>query len=255
LAALAGISVDYLVRLEQGRAGRPSVQVIAALARALQLDRQERDHLYRLGGLQPPQDGLISDHIPPGLQRLLVRLGETPVGVFTADWRLIWWNDSWSALFGDPSGLPAEDRSYLRTRFPVPGEHDGGLSLWPVVSTDPDGTDRAMVADLRRAAGRHPADPRLASVLQRTLDGNPDFARLWREGAVAGHREERKTIQHPQAGDITVDCDVLTDSDTDLKIVAYTTTPGSEDETRLQFTRVISTQNMQYDRRPHPTTL
>jgi transcriptional regulator with XRE-family HTH domain len=105
LASLAGILVDYLARLEQGRAGNPSAQVVAALGRALQLDRQERNHLYRLAGLQPPQDGLIEDHIPPGLQRLLGRLGDTPAAVFTADWQLLWWNDGWSALFGDPSKL------------------------------------------------------------------------------------------------------------------------------------------------------
>lgn len=241
LAGLAGISVDYLVRLEQGRAGNPSVQVVAALARALQLDRAERDHLYRLAGLQPPADGLISNHIPPGMQRLLVRLGETPVGVFTADWRLIWWNDSWTALLGDPSPLPSEERSYVRTRFPVAGER-GGLSHWPVVSADPDGIDRAVVADLRRAAGRYPADRGLASLIKGTIDGNSHFAQLWREAAITGHREERKTVEHPQAGDITIDCDVLTDSDTDLKIVAYTAVPGSEDEARLKFTQVIRTQ-------------
>src|ERR1700760_1305598 len=82
LADLAGVSVDYIVRLEQGRATSPSAQVVAALARALRLTRAERDHLYRLAGLQPPSDGVISDHIPPGVQRLLTRLGETPVAVF-----------------------------------------------------------------------------------------------------------------------------------------------------------------------------
>src|SRR5215470_7226746 len=95
LADLAGMSVDYVVRLEQGRATTPSAQVVSALARALRLSRQERDHLYRLAGLQPPLDGMINDHIPPGMQRVLTRLGETPVAVFAADWRLIWWNRSW----------------------------------------------------------------------------------------------------------------------------------------------------------------
>src|SRR5215218_2306199 len=76
LADLAGVSVDYVVRLEQGRATTPSAQVVAALARALQLTRAERDHLYKLAGLQPPGDRVISDHISPGVQRLLTRLGD-----------------------------------------------------------------------------------------------------------------------------------------------------------------------------------
>jgi hypothetical protein len=95
---------------------------------------------------------------------------------------------------------------------------------------------RAIVADLRRASGRYPGDPRLTGLIRRTLDGNPRFAQLWHEGAVGGHAEDRKTIRHPDVGDITVDCDVLNDSDTDLKVVIFTATPGSEN--KLDLARV-----------------
>jgi len=73
------------------------------------------------------------------------------------------------------------------------------------------------------------------------LDGSPRFAQLWRDGAVGRHTEDRKTIRHPDIGDITVDCDVLSDSDTDtdMKIVIYTAVPGSEDETKLDLARVV----------------
>ncbi|WP_182897925.1 helix-turn-helix domain-containing protein [Microbispora sp. H10830] len=237
LADLAGVSVDYVVRLEQGRATTPSAQVAAALARALQLDRAERDHLYRLAGLQPPPDGVISDHIPPGMQRVLTRLGDAPVAVFAADWRLLWWNRSWAALLGDPSVLAPQERNLVRSRFPVPSDR-GHLAAWPIVSENAEATDRAIVADLRRASGRYPQDARLSGLIRRRLDGNPRFARLWHSGAVGRHAEERKTIRHPAVGEITVDCDVLSDSDTDLKIVVYTAVPGSEDETKLDLTRV-----------------
>jgi len=237
LAELAGISVDYIVRLEQGRATTPSAQIAGALARALQLSRDERDHLYRLAGLQPPQDGTIMDHIPRGMQRVLTRLGETPVAVFAADWRLIWWNRSWAALLGDPSGLAADDRNLVKSRFPV-GADRTRLAAWPIMSENVEASDRAIVADLRRASARYPGDARLAALIGRTLAGNQRFARLWRDGAVGWHVEERKTIRHPGVGDITVDCDVLSDSDTDLKIVIYTTVPGSEDETKLDLARV-----------------
>lgn len=237
LAELAGVSVDYIVRLEQGRATTPSAQVVSALARALQLSRQERDHLYRLAGLQPPRDGTITDHIPPGMQRVLTRLGETPVAVFAADWQLIWWNRSWAALLGDPSGVAAEDRNLVKSRFPVAADRVR-IAAWPVVSEKGEASDRAVVADLRSASARYPGDPRLARLIRRTLDGNPRFAQLWRDGAVGRHTEDRKTIRHPDIGDITVDCDVLSDSDTDLKIVIYTAVPGSEDETKLDLARV-----------------
>jgi transcriptional regulator with XRE-family HTH domain len=238
LADLAGVSVDYVVRLEQGRASAPSAQVVSALARALRLSGQERDHLYRLAGLQPPLDGMINDHIPPGMQRVLTRLGETPVAVFTADWRLVWWNRGWAALLGDPSVIAPEDRNLITSRFPVPGGPSRRLADRPVVSENREAADRAIVADLRRASARYPGDPRLAALIRRTLDGNARFAALWHDGAVGGHAEDRKTIRHPDIGDVTVDCDVLSDSDTDLKIVIYTAAPGSEDATKLDLALV-----------------
>jgi transcriptional regulator with XRE-family HTH domain len=237
LAELAGISVDYVVRLEQGRATSPSAQVVSALARALQLSRAERDHLYRLAGLHPPADGTITDHIPPGMQRILTRLGETPVAVFAADWRLIWWNRGWAAVLGDPSPVAPADRNLVKARFPVASSR-GRVASWPVDAQNPEASDRAVVADLRRASGRYPTDARLDDLIRRTIAGNSRFARLWHEGGIGGHAEDRKTIRHPSVGDITVYCDVLSDSDTDLKLVIYTAVPGSEDETKLELARV-----------------
>jgi transcriptional regulator with XRE-family HTH domain len=237
LAELAGMSVDYVIRLEQGRVTTPSAQIVASLARALQLTVDERDHLYRLAGLQAPADGMITDHIPPGMQRVLTRLGDTPAAVFAADWRLVWWNHSWASLLGDPREIEREERSLVKSRFPVPADR-GRVAMWPVASENAESSDRAIVSDLRRASGRYPGDPRLSALIDRTLSGNPRFAQLWREGAVGGHAEDRKTVNRPGIGDITLDCDVLNDSDTDLKIVVYTATPGSEDETKLSLARV-----------------
>ena len=100
LATLAGVSVEYLVRLEQGRARHPSPQLLGALARALRLTEDERDHLYRLGGVAVPSDGVVSQHITPGVQRMLDRLGDVPIGVHSATWDLLWWNPLWAALTG-----------------------------------------------------------------------------------------------------------------------------------------------------------
>jgi hypothetical protein len=193
---------------KQGRATTPSGQVVAALARALQLTRAERDHLYSLAGLQPPGDRVISDHISPGVQRLLTRLGDMSVAVFAADWRLLWWSRSWAALLGDPSSAAPEDRNFVRSRFPIPASR-GRLEAWPVRSSNPEATDRAIVADLRRASARYPEDCRLAELLHSTIDGNSLFAQLWRADAVGEHAEDRKTIEHPIVGDVIVDCDVL----------------------------------------------
>ncbi|HWO64766.1 MAG TPA: helix-turn-helix transcriptional regulator [Umezawaea sp.] len=237
LADLAGVSVDYVVRLEQGRATSPSAQVVASLARALQLTAAERDHLYRLARLVPPADGTISDHIPPGVHRVLTRLGDVAVAVFAADWQLVWWNRGWAALLGDPSSSPPHLRNFARDRFPVlPGPPR--LASWPVAEVDRDTTDAAVVSDLRRVSGRFPADPRLAELIRVLNAGNARFARLWATGAVAAHREDHKTIAHPSVGPVEVDCDVLTDGDTELKIVIMTAAPGSRDETALRLAEI-----------------
>jgi len=255
LAELAGVSVDYVVRLEQGRASTPSAQVVSALSRALRLTGQERDHLYRLAGLQPPSDSVITDHIPPGMQRVLTRLGETPVAVFSADWRLIWWNRGWAALLGDPSVIGPDSRSLVASRFPVAGEPSAPLAARRIVSENREESDRAIVADLRRAAARYPHDKRLAALIRRSADGNARFAALWREGAVGTHAEDRKTIRHSEIGDVTVDCDVLSDSDTDLKVVIYTAPPGSEDATKLDLALVAGAEHAGADRGSAPLAL
>ncbi|WP_235096882.1 helix-turn-helix transcriptional regulator [Amycolatopsis decaplanina] len=242
LAELAGISVDYLVRLEQGRATTPSAPVVASLARALQLTSAERDHLYRLANLISPAEGTIPDQIPPGVHRVLTRLGDVAVAVFAADWRLIWWNRSWAALLGDPSTSPPELRNFARDRFPV-SVGPARLALWPVAEQDSDATDAAVVSDLRRATGRFHADTRLAGLIRELSAGNQRFAELWATGTVATHREDHKTIEHPSVGPVTVDCDVLTDGDSELKIVVMTAVPGSEDETKLRLTGVVGHPN------------
>ncbi|MEV4512306.1 helix-turn-helix transcriptional regulator [Dactylosporangium sp. NPDC049525] len=234
LADLAGISVDYVVRLEQGRNRTPSPQVVAALARALRLTDAERDHLFRLAGLAPPVGGEISEHIPPGLRRMLNRLGDAAVAVFAADWYLIWWSRGWAALLGDPSSVPPALRNFARDTFPV---DDTGprLSQWPVTSLDADLLDAAVVSDLRQAAGRFPGDRRLAALIQQLNTGNRRFAELWAAGAVGAHREDHKIVHHPAVGPIAVDCDVMTDGDAQRKIVILTAAPDTEDEMKLRL--------------------
>ncbi|OQR65607.1 transcriptional regulator [Streptomyces maremycinicus] len=236
LADLAGMSVDYVVRLEQGRATTPSAPVVASLARALQLSTAERDHLYRLAHLAPPADGTISDHLTPGVQRVLARLGDVAVAVFAADWQLVWWNRGWAGLLGAPSTAPVRLRNFARDRFPV-DDGPARLALWPVTESDREATDAAVVSDLRRATGRYPQDKRLAELI-RELSANARFAELWATGSVAAHREDHKTIDHPTVGPVSVDCDILTDGDFDLKIVIMTAAPGGEDETKLRLTAI-----------------
>ena len=235
LADLAGLSVDYVVRLEQGRATGPSAQVVATLARALQLQPAERDHAYRLAGLLPPPAGVVSTHIPAGVQRMLARLAEFPVGVFSADWTLLTWTPSWAALIGDPAGRTHGQRNLVRAVFT---EGPDGLASWPIRQEDGSALPEALVADLRGALVDHPRDPGLAALVRELRASSEYFAELWNTGAVGRHLSSRKTIEHPQVGDVTCDCDVLTTPGSSLRIVLYTVATGSADAEKLDFLRV-----------------
>ncbi|MFF7983816.1 helix-turn-helix transcriptional regulator [Streptomyces sp. NPDC007901] len=233
LAELAGLSVDYVVRLEQGRATAPSGQVVAALSRALRLTGAEREHLHRMAGLVPPDGGPVPDTLPPGVRRVLDRLGDVAVAVFTAHWQLLWWNAGWAALLGDPAATPTELRNFARERFPV-GAGAARVTGWPVRVDDPDHSDLTVVSDLRRATGRFPRDARLAELVRELTEGNERFARMWAGGTVAAHREDRKTVEHPRVGPVEIDCDVLTDGDSELKIVILSAAPGSAAASRFK---------------------
>lgn len=236
LAELAGLSVDYVVRLEQGRATHPSAQVVASLARALQLEPAERDHAYRLAGLLPPRDGTISTHVPAGVQRMVARLGEFPVGVFSADWTLLSWTPAWAVLIGDPAARSPAERNLVRAVFATGSR---GLASWPVLN-DGDGLNRALVADLRTALVDHPADRGLTDLIAELRAGSAEFARLWDEGAVGRHVSARKVIVHPQVGEVTCDCDVLTVPGCEVRLVLYTVAAGSADAEKLEFLRVTN---------------
>lgn len=236
LASLAGLSVDYIVRLEQGRAKNPSVQVIGALARALQVNDSERDHLYRAAGLLPPARGHISTHVPPGVQRLISRLRNYPLAAFTADWNLLSWNPLWSALQGDPIVLPAAHRNLARMVF---GDVQDRRHLRPSISVnDPSQFEAAIVGDLRTASSNYPDDPGLRRLIRELRRTSLVFDKHWTHAVVGHHTTDQKTIIHPDVGTLTLDCDVLTVPGSDLKLVVYSTPTGSPDADKLEFIRI-----------------
>ncbi|MFE2497876.1 helix-turn-helix transcriptional regulator [Streptomyces scopuliridis] len=238
LALLAGISVDYVTRLEQGRAAHPSAQVVEALARALRLSGTERAHLFRLAGLAPPGPDTVPAYIPPSVQRTLDRLAGTPVAVFDASWTLLLSNPPYTALMGDPSGWRGNQRNAVWRNLLGPGTR---------VRHTPEarrGFEAALVADLRAAAGRYPADQRLRRLVEELRADSDRFAELWESGAVGHHEAARKTVDHPRVGPLTLDCDVLTVAGSDLRIMIYTAEPGTEDAERLALLTVFGTQTL-----------
>ncbi|WP_129297783.1 helix-turn-helix transcriptional regulator [Streptomyces lydicus] len=238
LALLAGISVDYVTRLEQGRATHPSTQVVEALARALRLSEEERAHLFRLAGLVPPGPKTVPAYLTPSVQRLLDRLTGTPVAVFDASWTLLVANAPYAALMGDPSGRRGNERNGVWRHFLGPGT---GARRTPQAQRD---HEAALVADLRAAAERYPADRRLQRLIADLRAGSERFGELWATGAVGRHDPSRKTIDHPQVGPVSLDCDVLTVAGSDLRIMVYTAEPGTEDAERLALLTVLGNQDL-----------
>ncbi len=237
LASLAGLSVDYVVRLEQGRARRPSDQVAAALARALQLSDAERDHLFVVAGLLPPSPGEVPSHIPPGVARLVARLGEIPLAVFTASWDLLTWSVLWSALLGEPV-RPATGRpNLLRAHFAGTGL-DARETRLVSSSGGADVFEASLVADLRRVRGRYPGDREVRALVEDLLASSDRFRDLWGSGTVGEQQSEQKVVRSDLVGDVELDCDVFTVAGTDLRIVAYTAASGSRSAAKLEFLRV-----------------
>jgi len=236
-AALAGISVDYLVRLEQGRAVNPSAQVLASLARALRLTPGERDHLYRQAGHAPPSRTTISAHITPGVQRLIDRLADAAVAVYDASWTLIAWNRTWAALMGDASALAGRDRNLAWRIFSVPS----GESASRVVHSPQEAAqfERSIVADLRAVAGRYPDDLGVQHLIADLRRVSPRFAEAWALGEVGVSRSGPKIVRHPEVGELTLDCDVLTVTGSDVRIIVYTADPASEDASKLALVATI----------------
>jgi transcriptional regulator with XRE-family HTH domain len=237
LAVLTGISADYLVRLEQGRAAAPSAQVCAALARALRLSDTEQEHLFRLAG-HADGAGIINRQIPASVRRLLDQLDDHPIAVYDAMWTLLTWNRLWAALLDDPSARDEAERNLLWQRF------TGGSSR--VVHT-PDELARfeaSLVGDLRAAAGRYPRDTRLHTLVAELRRVSERFRALWDANEIADHDQSTKAVEHPQVGRIEVDCDVLASLRGGLRVVIYTARPGTDAQSRLDLLAAIGTQAM-----------
>ena len=238
VALQTGISVDYLVRLEQGRGPTPSIQVLTALARALLLTDDERDHVFHLAGAPPPRPGHIVSTPRVSTLRLLGRIADLPAVLLDAKGDILAWNALATALLGDFSSWPLGQRNVVWQRF----LGDGGR-----VSSDPEEDERTAtesVAALRLVAARYPDDPGLRRLVEEARAGSTRFARLWEEAPVAGRRSSTKSVHHPELGRLVFDCDALHVPDVDQTLVVYSAAAGTVEAESLALLRVIGLQDM-----------
>jgi len=236
LAGLAGISADYLTRLEQGRATSPSAQVVESLARALRLSDSDRAFLHELAGYTAPGPEVVPSRITASVQRLLDRLADTPVAVFDAAWTLLAANPPYDALMGDTTRWRDVERNSVWRNLAGPGTRA------VLTATE----ESHLEADLRRTVARYPADPSLHQLVAQLTTHSPRFVELWdTDHPVTDHgQSKRKVIDHPVVGPITVDCDVLVVATDDVRIMIYSADPATEGADRLALAVVLGTQNL-----------
>ncbi|WP_330248308.1 MULTISPECIES: helix-turn-helix transcriptional regulator [unclassified Streptomyces] len=200
LATLAGISIDYYVRLERGKETRPSPSVLDALARALQLDDQQHHHLRELAAraarYAPEPPPAPSRTVRPHLKLLLETLRPSPAYVISRSMDLLAWNPGGLALYAGLDDWPAKQRNLARYFF----LHPTARGLFP----DWDKQVRACVARLRALAGTAPDAPDLTALVGELLLKSPDFAKLWERYDVTGRKSAHKTFHHPHVGTITL---------------------------------------------------
>ncbi|HEX5087464.1 MAG TPA: helix-turn-helix transcriptional regulator [Nocardioides sp.] len=243
LALLAGISVDYVVRLEQARGPHPSEQVLTALCRALRLDADERDHVFHLAGVAAPRSGLIDLHVRPSVLRLIDRFQDLPTVVMSAKGDVLAWNAMSSALHGDWSALRPERRNQPRLRF-LPDPTDPPRSKVGGTPDERAATAVQSVANLRSVAGRYPDDPGLAQLLEDLHRGSAEFRELWAGTDASSWRSHTKTVEHPTLGVLRLECDTLHVPDADQSLIVYSAAPGSSEADALELLRVVGTQDL-----------
>jgi len=233
VATLAGASVDYYAQLEQGRGAQPSEQMLAALARALHLTLDERNHLYHLAGRALPAVGSPNTHIHPGMLDLLDRLTSTPAQIISDLSVTLVQNPLAAALLGWPkhtSGLPA---SFLYQWFTDPEARD---RYHP---DEHDHQSHVFVADLRAVTARRSRDQLVTELTTRLLDESREFADLWARQDVAVRRADRKTLIHPALGELELNCLNLLSEDGTQRLLWFTPVPGSPAVENLELLSVV----------------
>ena len=242
VAALCDMSVDYYSRLEQRRGPRPSEQLLAALARGLRLTLDERDHLFRLAGHTAPVRAHRSDHVAPGLMRVLDRLSDTPAMVVSELGETLVQTPPAIALFGDASRLRGPMRCGVYRWFMDPDCR----RVFP--PDDHAAHAREVVAQARSVAATHGPGSRAAELVERLLAESAEFRTLWEAHEVASPMAREKRLQHPEVGLMELQCQHLYDLHQGQSLLVFTATPGSESADKLQLLAVIGTQRMAADR-------
>ncbi|MCM3487510.1 helix-turn-helix transcriptional regulator [Kocuria rosea] len=238
VAALCHMSTDYYARLERERGPRPSEQMIAAIAQGLHLNLDERDHLFRLAGHHPPARGALSEHVSPGLLRILDRLVDTPAEIVTELGETLRQTPMGVALTGDATGYTGPARSLGYRWFTDPGAR----ALYP--REDHAFLSRLYASHLRTLVTRRGPASRAAQLAELALARSEELRSLWEAHEVGVHPQEAKRFVHPQVGTLELNCQTLLDPQQSHLLLVYTAVPGTESYEKLQLLSVLGAQEI-----------
>ncbi|MEO3868896.1 helix-turn-helix transcriptional regulator [Nonomuraea sp. B12E4] len=222
VARLAGMSTEYYTRLEQGRAGTPSPEVIAALTRALHLDPAEHEHLIDLLARPTParHAPAAPQRVRPGLYLTLQTLDHVPAFILGRRTDILATNHLARQVLTDFDALPAPHRNLARYYLLDPHARDR-VGNWPQIAAE-------TVAMLRLEAGRHPNDRRLADLIGELTLRCPEFTTWWNDHRVLRRTHGTKTYHHPDVGELHFSYESLQPpGDPDQMLAIYNVEPGS----------------------------
>ncbi|OQO94674.1 hypothetical protein B1813_00780 [Saccharomonospora piscinae] len=224
VAMLAGVSVGYCIRLEQGRERHPSEQVLAALASALRLDSQEETYFYELAGrVATCRNAEESDQVSSIVRRILLDLNH-PALVIGRYHQVLFRNALADELY---RGL-CYGRDLLRLVFLDPAAREF-YPDWETIAL-------RTVASLRANIGANLADPQLIELVTELSTQSQDFRRMWPRHDVRAKVREATRIRHPEVGEIILTCETLTVNSTpDQQIIVHCAEPGSPSQRKLSI--------------------
>ncbi|MFG2045003.1 helix-turn-helix transcriptional regulator [Dactylosporangium sp. NPDC048998] len=238
VAALCHISTDYYSRLERERGPHPSEQMIASIAQGLHLSLDERDHLFRLAGHNPPTRGATSEHISPGLLRIFDRLTDTPAEIVTELGETLRQTPLGVALTGDLTRYTGPARSIGYRWFTDPASralyHPDDHALH----------SRVFASGLRKTVTLRGPNSWAAHLQHRLLACSEEFRTVWNEHEVGVGYSGAKRFMHPELGALELTCQTLLDPEQSHHLLVYTAAPGTESYEKLQLLSVIGTQHI-----------
>ncbi|MCP2330572.1 Helix-turn-helix domain-containing protein [Actinoalloteichus cyanogriseus DSM 43889] len=230
------ISTDYYSRLERERGPHPSEQMIASIAQGLHLSLPERDHLFRLAGHNPPPRGAGSEHVSPGLLRIIDRLDDTPAEIVTELGETLRQTPLGVALTGDTTRYVGPARSIGYRWFTDPATR----SLY-----HPDDHalhSRVFASGLRAMVTLRGPGSRAAHLMELLLARSAEFRAVWDEHEIGIHYNGVKRYAHPEVGALELTCQILLDPDQSHRLLVYTAAPGSESHEKLRLLSVLGPQ-------------